>query len=539
MFQRLKSVQTVVLLACLALVSCKKDTLPAKGELMLAISTDMQVPKDFDSIHVEVRTYGSVQFSNDYKVGRGFLMLPATLGVVVGKNPSQPVTIRVSSSQAGTVRTLREIVTTVPGDRVATLYVPIQWLCLDQVTTNGAGEVSSSCASGETCVSGSCVTTQVDSTTLPDYQPGTVFGGGDGTGMGDCFDTVACFAGGQDVTVDLSTCTVANVVTKSSGTGVSVAIVLPAGSGGICGPQACLVPLDADSTTGWTLNGDKIQLPKSVCDRLIAGTAKAIAVTTGCASKTASIPTCGDWSSVSTEPGTFDAGTPQDAGSGGTMTLGCYDGSLPACATITATGSPALIDDFNHADSLVPHNDGRRGDWYTFNDGTGTQTPEAYATACTGPVPASHQVCTSGTGFSTWGAGIGLNLNWTTGCSAGLYNAAVYSGVTFTLGGTISSGSLRLDVVTAGPQVPEYGGRCPTTSTCSDFYGKNLTLSGSPQTVRINFSELKQTGWGTPVPWNPAELLSLSWQVSLNSTGSTTGTPVSFSDLCIGNLAFF
>ncbi len=317
-----QSLRRFLLFLCVSLSSCSKDAPPAKGQLMLAISTDMEVPKDFDSIHVEVLIFGNTQFSDDYKVGKGNLTLPATLGIVAGNDPSQPVTIRVMSSKNGKVRSLREIITTVPSDRLATLSVPVEWLCLDEVSSNGAGQVSSTCDAGETCVAGACVASQVDSTVLPTYQAADIFGGGDGTGTGSCFDTVQCFASGQDAIVDMSACTIPSVAATKSGTGVSVALVRAPGSEGICGPDACLVPLDADSASGWTWNGDKIQLPKAVCSRLASGDVQAVAVTTACPSKTSELPTCGDWSSVNTNAGTFDAGAPQGTGKGGVTSTG-------------------------------------------------------------------------------------------------------------------------------------------------------------------------------------------------------------------------
>jgi predicted small secreted protein len=107
MFRKLKFVQAMVLLACLVLAGCKGKTLQPKGELMLAITTDMKVPQDFDTIHIRVLTNDTVRFSDDLQVGSGHLLLPATLGIVAGSDPTEPVTIRVSSTQNGTARTFR------------------------------------------------------------------------------------------------------------------------------------------------------------------------------------------------------------------------------------------------------------------------------------------------------------------------------------------------------------------------------------------------------------------------------------------------
>jgi hypothetical protein len=88
-----------------------------------------------------------------------------------------------------------------------------------------------------------------------------------------------------------------------------------------------LVPLDADPDTGWTTVGNNIQLPTAVCDRLKSGDAKAVAVTTACPSKTASLPPCGDWSSVTAEQATIDAGAPLPVAAGGSASNGGTTGA--------------------------------------------------------------------------------------------------------------------------------------------------------------------------------------------------------------------
>lgn len=333
MERTLRSICSMVLLACLATASCGKEQLPARGQLMLVVSTNMQVPGAFDSIRIEVLSYGSVQFLNDYKVGPTALKLPASLGIVAGSEPGHPVTIRVSSSKNGKVRTLREIVTTVPSDRVATLEAPIEWFCLDRVSSDNAGAASSSCVDGQTCVAGACVATDIDAMTLNDYVVGDVFGGGDGTGIGNCFDTVRCFDSGREVEIDTTSCSIASITATDQQT-VSVALVVPTGTPeGICGPRSCWVPLDANSESGWMPNGSRIRLPKAACTQLSSGAARAIAVTTSCTGKTASLPTCGEWSSVAPRGG---AGAPSTSGanSGGSSLGGTN-------ATIAITGGRA------------------------------------------------------------------------------------------------------------------------------------------------------------------------------------------------------
>ena len=45
------------------------------------------------------------------------------------------------------------------------------------------------------------------------------------------------------------------------------------------------------------------------------------------------------------------------------------------CSDYVAKGSPGLVDDLNDGNGYILENDGRSGGWYTYNDGTGIQTP--------------------------------------------------------------------------------------------------------------------------------------------------------------------
>jgi hypothetical protein len=129
-------------------------------------------------------------------------------------------------------------------------------------------------------------------------------------------------------------------------------MIRKAGVPGICSAEACYVPLDQDATEGWSESGDKILLPPAVCNRLTSPSSPnlsilGVAVTTSCATKTPSVPTCGPWSSVGGSTATFEAGTPAgfDAGpntdfagtwfSGGTYGEAC-NGEL-ASTTLTIT----------------------------------------------------------------------------------------------------------------------------------------------------------------------------------------------------------
>lgn len=285
---------------------------------MVAVATDMSVPDDIDTMRIEVTTNGVTRHSIDYQIGAGNLLLPGTLALVAGEQ-TDPVTIRVAGQRERGWQTLRTAVTDLPRDsRIATLHMPIQWLCTgdDSVDPDSVNDddPESSCDDGDTCIAGACVSEEVDLEDLPEFDADEVFGGGSGGGDGDgaCFDTLGCFAEGRGVTsaeFDIEECEISGVDLDS----LNVAMLTARGSGGICPEDdesaPCLVPMDRDAQTGWRSRGDRVALPSAVCRRIAEGRLISLALTHSCPSKTRSNPTCGEWSSVGADDD-FTASTP-------------------------------------------------------------------------------------------------------------------------------------------------------------------------------------------------------------------------------------
>jgi hypothetical protein len=295
-------------LGAATVASCKAPV--PIGELMLVLQTDMSLPKDVDSLKIEVLVRGDTRFSQSFeKLGNEeSLKIPASLGVTIGDktDPTTPITLRISAFQQGKARVLRETVTTVPADRLAAVRLPIQWLCWNQVKDDGMGHVDTSCPSGQTCVAGSCKEKTVDSSKLSDYKDSDVFGGGTGKGDGVCFDTATCFGAAADAPVDMATCS----ITASGDVNVAIRV----DSAGICGPSGCFVTVDAKSDFGWQPgpNGTLV-LPKAVCDRITTGLAAGVSVapvSSACPLKTEGVPACGPWSSSGKSPGAPGTVTP-------------------------------------------------------------------------------------------------------------------------------------------------------------------------------------------------------------------------------------
>ncbi len=289
--------------------SCKDEILPVKGQLMLVITTNLAPPKDFDTLHLRIVEDGSTTplHEVDYALGGSqAVKLPATLGVVAGSDPNKTVRITVEARRGATVRVSRDAVARVPTDRIASLPLPIDGLCIDTpCPSDASGGV-------QTCIAGTCQTAAVATDTLPDFTPGDVFGGGTGHGDGVCFDTLACFTNGHTGVVRTSDCSIDREV--QSGFGFNIAVVRPPDSDGICGSNACLLPLERDPftgpiVTGWREVGERAVLPPIICERSLP-----VLVTTSCPTKSA--PTCGPWSATGSARDLGDAAIPFDASSG-------------------------------------------------------------------------------------------------------------------------------------------------------------------------------------------------------------------------------
>jgi hypothetical protein len=313
--------------AIVAATACSQSQPAPPGQLIVALDTDMALPDQIDTIELIVSTHGSPLLDLPLSVGMGAdtQPIPATLTLVAGPDPSVPATIQVIGWKNGVARTIRQVVTTVPTDRAATLRMPVQWLCdgttQTVATADGGVAYQSSCGPDATCKEGECVVSTVDSTTLTTYTPQIVFGGGNApsagqTTTGSCFDTLPCMLAGTIETPD-DQCTV------DLPPGGNVNVALRVAGNGICDTTGttCFVPLDENPDEGWSIQDGRIALPnKNVCTKLRDGEIDGVVVSTSCPTKTPSVPPCGAWSSVAPP---VDAGTVvvADAGSPPTPTI--------------------------------------------------------------------------------------------------------------------------------------------------------------------------------------------------------------------------
>jgi|GEM_PF-6701458 len=200
---------------------------------------------------------------------------------------------------------------------------------------------------------------------------------------------------------------------------------------------------------------------------------------------------------------------------GGFVTTG--NGTVAVVATV----DDGLLDDFEDGDGRIANIAGRSGAWFTFNDGTGTQTPAPMSPIVPEIDPHSTNffLRTTGDGFASqnvnpaaFGAGVGADLLEVGGGPAP-YDASKYGGIAFTYSlSSVSYGAqLRLNVGTSATTPVEFGGTC--TSGCYDDFGFTFQYAYGGQ-ESVAFSQLAQLGFGTPATFDPATILMVKWQIS-------------------------
>ncbi len=299
--------------------------------MIVAVTTDMVVDGDLDELGLYVGVAGEVKTSLRTPTSSGApAKLPGTLSILQPSDASTPVHVRVAGYKNGTLKVVRDAITTVPSGQLSLLRVPLSWLASTHKpasagpTTQTAGSpgnvriravpgdnsfsefdsffpgYASPCAQGQTSADGECV----DATAiLQKISSGDlvreVYGGAlgvDANGVaegGTCFDVDACFANEQTLKeADRQGCKVALPAGLSSSKTVNFAIVREKESG--CTGRGCFVPLDWDGK--YDEASATFTFPPQVCKRIDVGdktiASTRIAVATNCDAKMASRPRC-------------------------------------------------------------------------------------------------------------------------------------------------------------------------------------------------------------------------------------------------------
>ena len=181
-----------------------------------------------------------------------------------------------------------------------------------------------------------------------------------------------------------------------------------------------------------------------------------------------------------------------------------------------------LIDDMEDGDGQICELSGRQGSWWTDSDLTSTDLtpgknvefrPKRLAPGTRGA--SQYAAHFSGSGFTKWGAAMGLNLNQTE-AGEGTVDASQKVGIKFSMKSNVPV-SVKFDI----PQTehPERGGACVDSATAHNCYNHfyfEITATG-PNWVdyEVPFAALRQLGGSAT--WNPSVLRGIQFFVGPNA----------------------
>ncbi len=174
-----------------------------------------------------------------------------------------------------------------------------------------------------------------------------------------------------------------------------------------------------------------------------------------------------------------------------------------------------MIDDVEDADLAILPIEGRFGYWFLVDDASGSLSgPTAIAgIGHDGGVA----IGSTGSGFSIWGAILGLSFRSVPGpggAAPGEYDASSYAGISFWMRGDDGAGgpiSVRVEVTTPATTAQVFGGEC--TTGCGDHFQIDLGLQPGPwQRFELRWEELAQAGWGETVDaFDPSTVMLLQF----------------------------
>jgi hypothetical protein len=187
----------------------------------------------------------------------------------------------------------------------------------------------------------------------------------------------------------------------------------------------------------------------------------------------------------------------------------------PSCPELViARGAAPLIEDFETADSRVLPLDGRSGNWMTYDDGTGKQTPPGRSALFPSRIPGGRGASKSGLHvmggkFTLWGVTLGAEL-----ADAGCYDASAYAGIEFHAKGP---GKLRVGLQMIDVQDVKYGGLC--SKDCYNTHRAVITLGKTFGRHVVRWEDLQQLfEGGPPVLFDPKRVRFIEFGVAPEDT---------------------
>ncbi len=154
------------------------------------------------------------------------------------------------------------------------------------------------------------------------------------------------------------------------------------------------------------------------------------------------------------------------------------------------------IDDMEDGDGSIEFTAGRAGLWFAFNDHTGTQEPDIFAESfLMGKIEPPRQgsrfaAHTRGSGFTEWGAGLGLDLR-----VQQPYDASGYAGISFWARRTTSD-ALTVQLAIPDSATSPLGKQCDIEAElCHDDFGKLIDLTEEWAYYHYTWAEMTARDW--------------------------------------------
>jgi aryl-phospho-beta-D-glucosidase BglC (GH1 family) len=171
--------------------------------------------------------------------------------------------------------------------------------------------------------------------------------------------------------------------------------------------------------------------------------------------------------------------------------------------------NPRIIDTLEDGDGAICANSGRNGEWFVANDETGTQSPGSsseIARTLSSPRGASTAAAhTSGSGFTDWGAILGVTLVKGDG-RLDYFDASSFAGLRFHARGT----GTVLASVTTGRTAPAPDGYCEEDA-CYHPFRAEVVLGSDWVPNLLPFDGLESNALGVMTAQDRRELLTIEF----------------------------
>ncbi len=163
------SSRSLAWVTAIALASCA-DRAPTA--IVVAVSSDLRVPEELSSVHVEVggAACTSASCTHDFALdGSAAIAVPFSFAVLPAGSGGPLALVVRGRDGAGADRVVRRVETSFVAERTLLLSVTLERACLD----------AAACPGSSTCIAGACASAAVDPASLPAVEPGTELDAGD------------------------------------------------------------------------------------------------------------------------------------------------------------------------------------------------------------------------------------------------------------------------------------------------------------------------------------------------------------------------